>query len=111
MASVPSVSYSITVRLEVPARPTAVSELTTAIEGAGGVVTALDVTASGADRVRVDVTCAARDSDHSVDLVEALRDLTHQRDDELQWERDHNQLHVAADSSVAAVRFRSSLKK
>ncbi|MFC5998113.1 NAD-dependent malic enzyme [Quadrisphaera sp. GCM10027208] len=75
MASVPSVSYSITVRLEVPARPTAVSELTTAIEGAGGVVTALDVTASGADRVRVDVTCAARDSDHSVDLVEALRAL------------------------------------
>ncbi|MFP5333839.1 MAG: NAD-dependent malic enzyme [Actinomycetes bacterium] len=75
MASVPSVSYSITVRLELPARPTAVSELTTAIEAAGGIVTALDVTASGADRVRVDVTCAARDSGHSEDLVEALRAL------------------------------------
>ena len=61
MTAAPSVSYSITVRLELPARPTAVSELTTVIERGGGLVTALDVTASGADRVRVDVTCAARD--------------------------------------------------
>ena len=75
MASAPSVSYSITVRLELPARPTAVSELTSAIEAAGGIVTALDVTASGHDRVRVDVTCAARDSGHSEDLVEAMRVL------------------------------------
>jgi malate dehydrogenase (oxaloacetate-decarboxylating) len=75
MPTAPSVSYSITVRLELPARPTAVSELTTAIEAAGGVVTALDVTASGADRVRVDVTCAARDSGHTEDLIEALRRL------------------------------------
>lgn len=49
--------------------------------------------------------------DRPNDVVIALRDLAHQRDDELQWARDHNPLHVAADSSVAAVRFRSSLKK
>jgi malate dehydrogenase (oxaloacetate-decarboxylating) len=73
MSPAPSVSYSITVRLELPARPTAVSELTTAIERAGGVVTALDVTASGAGRVRVDVTCAARDSDHAAAIVEVMR--------------------------------------
>jgi malate dehydrogenase (oxaloacetate-decarboxylating) len=71
----PSVSYSITVRLELPARPTAVSELTTVIEGAGGIVTALDVTASGHTRLRVDVTCAARDSDHAGELVAALRGI------------------------------------
>ena len=71
----PSVSYSITVRLELPARPTAVSELTTVIERAGGIVTALDVTASGPSRVRVDVTCAAGDSAHAYDLVEALRQV------------------------------------
>jgi malate dehydrogenase (oxaloacetate-decarboxylating) len=71
----PSVSYSITVRLELPARPTAVSELTTVIERAGGIVTALDVTASGHSRVRVDVTCAAKDSSHAEDLVEALREV------------------------------------
>jgi malate dehydrogenase (oxaloacetate-decarboxylating) len=73
MSPAPSVSYSITVRLELPARPTAVSELTTDIERAGGVVTALDVTASGAGRVRVDVTCAARDSDHAAAIVEVMR--------------------------------------
>src|SRR3954471_18170984 len=71
--SAPSVSYSITVRLELPARPTAVSELTTVIERGGGLVTALDVTASGADRVRVDVTCAARDVEHASALVEEMR--------------------------------------
>ena len=70
-----SVSYSITIRLELPARPTAVSELTHAIEVTGGVVTALDVTASGADRVRVDVTCATRGGDHATAVVDALRAL------------------------------------
>jgi malic enzyme len=41
----PSVSYSITVRLEVASRGRAVSEITRAVEQADGVVTALDVTA------------------------------------------------------------------
>ncbi|MBC7639404.1 MAG: NAD-dependent malic enzyme, partial [Rhodoferax sp.] len=76
MPSPASASYSITVRLELPARPTAVSELTTAAERDGGVVTALDVTASHADRVRVDVTIAARDTEHAAALVEAMRAVT-----------------------------------
>jgi malate dehydrogenase (oxaloacetate-decarboxylating) len=75
MTAVPSITYSITVRLELPARPTAVSELTTAIEHAGGIVTALDVTASGHSRVRIDVTCAAGDSAHAAKLVDVLRGL------------------------------------
>jgi hypothetical protein len=29
------------------------------------VVTALDVTASGQDKLRIDVTCAARDTEHA----------------------------------------------
>jgi malate dehydrogenase (oxaloacetate-decarboxylating) len=69
----PSVSYSITVRLEVPAGGSAVSRLTTAVEQAGGVVTALDVTASGHERLRIDVTCAAADTEHAGRLVEAMR--------------------------------------
>ncbi len=73
--SAPSVSYSITVRLEVPARPTAVSDLTAIIERGGGLVTALDVMSSGADRVRVDVTCAARDVEHSESLVAQMREV------------------------------------
>src|SRR6266508_243330 len=69
----PSVSYSITVRLEVPAGGSAVSRLTTAVEQAGGVVTALDVTASGHERLRIDVTCAATDTAHADQLVDAMR--------------------------------------
>ena len=75
MSSAPSVSSSITVRLEVRARPTAVSELTTAIEQAGGLVTALDVTSSGHERIGVDVTCATRGEEHAGAIVESLRGL------------------------------------
>ncbi len=75
VASQPSISYSITVRLELPAGGTAISRLTTAVEKAGGIVTALDVTASGHDRLRIDVTCAASDTAHADEIVEALRGL------------------------------------
>jgi malate dehydrogenase (oxaloacetate-decarboxylating) len=68
----PSVSYSITVRLEVAAHGRAISELTRAVEQTSGVVTALDVTAAGHDRLRVDLTCAARDSEHAEAIVESL---------------------------------------
>ena len=68
----PSVSYSITVRLEVASRGRAVSEITRAVEQSGGVVTALDVTAGRNDRLRVDVTCAARDTDHAEAIVTTL---------------------------------------
>jgi malate dehydrogenase (oxaloacetate-decarboxylating) len=71
----PSVSYSITVRLEVPAGGASVSGLTTAVEEAGGTVTALDVTASGHERLRIDVTCAARDTDHADELVAVMRQV------------------------------------
>jgi malate dehydrogenase (oxaloacetate-decarboxylating) len=69
----PSVSYSITVRLEVAAKGRAVSEITRVVEQAGGMVTALDVNPSGGgDKLRVDVTCAARDTAHSEAIVAAL---------------------------------------
>jgi malate dehydrogenase (oxaloacetate-decarboxylating) len=70
----PSVSNSITVRLDIPAGGP-VSHLTTAVEKAGGIVTALDVTSSGHDRLRIDVTCAASDTGHAEAIVEALRAL------------------------------------
>jgi malate dehydrogenase (oxaloacetate-decarboxylating) len=75
MVSTPSVSSSITARLHVEARPTAVSELTSAIEQTGGIVTALDVTASGHERITVDVTCATSGEEHAAQIVEALRGL------------------------------------
>ncbi|MCR6493268.1 NAD-dependent malic enzyme [Cellulomonas sp. P24] len=75
MPSAPSVSSSITVRMQVEARPTAVSELTTSIEQSGGIVTALDVTASGHERITVDLTCATRGEDHANEIVAGLRTL------------------------------------
>jgi malate dehydrogenase (oxaloacetate-decarboxylating) len=72
MANLPSVSYSMTVRLEAPAHGSAVSQLTAAVEQAGGVVTALDVTASGHERLRIDVTCAASDTSHAEQVADAL---------------------------------------
>lgn len=75
MSTAPSVQYSITMRLEAPAKPTTVSELTSAIEASGGIVTALDVNHSDADRVRVDVTCATRNSDHAEDIVDRLKGI------------------------------------
>jgi malate dehydrogenase (oxaloacetate-decarboxylating) len=75
VTALPSVSYSITVRLEIPAGGAAVSHLTNAVESAGGAITALDVTASGHERLRIDVTCAARDTDHADDLVDAMRSV------------------------------------
>ncbi len=75
MSIAPSVQYSITIRLEAPAKPTAVSELTSIIEKIGGAVTAVDVNHSDAERVRVDLTCACRNSDHAKEIVEALKQL------------------------------------
>lgn len=56
-------------------RPTSVSDLANRIELAGGLVTALDVTASVPDRIRVDLTCAVRDSDHAEQVVMTLSAL------------------------------------
>jgi malate dehydrogenase (oxaloacetate-decarboxylating) len=71
--AIPSASYSITVRLEVPADPASVGRLTTAVGTAGGAVTALDVTESHPDRIVLDVTCAASDQEHAGRLTDALR--------------------------------------
>ena len=72
MPVTPSISYSITVRLEVPSGGAAMSALIAAVEQAGGIVTALDVTASETDRLHIDVTCAATDTVHAQRLVDAL---------------------------------------
>jgi hypothetical protein len=72
VASLPSVSYSITVRLEVPAGGKAVSQITHVVENAGGIVTALDVTTAAHESLRIDVTIATRDTEHAEAIVGAL---------------------------------------
>ncbi|MFF1569891.1 NAD-dependent malic enzyme [Streptomyces sp. NPDC058293] len=73
--SAPSVSYSITIRLEVPASGSAVSQLTATMEALGGSVTALDVISSDADRLGLDVTVAATSTTHADEIVEKLRGI------------------------------------
>ncbi|MDX6345638.1 MAG: hypothetical protein QOF84_428 [Streptomyces sp.] len=75
MATAPSVSYSITVRLEVPASGSAVSQLTHAVESSGGAVHGLDVTASGHEKLRIDVTIAASSTEHAAEIVQKLRGI------------------------------------
>ncbi|TDC62055.1 NAD-dependent malic enzyme [Actinomadura sp. GC306] len=75
MASVPSVSYSITVRLEVPAGGRAVSQITQVVENAGGIVTALDVNTAGHETLRIDVTIATRDTQHAEAIAAALEQI------------------------------------
>ena len=72
MTMAPSVSYSITARLEVAQQGRAVSDITREVEQAGGVVTALDVTPGQHGRLRIDVTCAATDTVHAESLVAAM---------------------------------------
>ena len=72
MATAPSVSYSITVRLEVPAGGRAVSQITHVVENAGGIVTALDVNTAAHETMRIDVTIATRDTEHAEAIVTAV---------------------------------------
>ena len=72
MSPVPSVSNSITVRLELPARVTAVSEITTAVADVGGMVTAVDISDSGTERLQADLTIATYGTDHAAEVVEAI---------------------------------------
>ncbi|GGL28364.1 NAD-dependent malic enzyme [Phycicoccus endophyticus] len=73
MPAAPSIANSVTVRLVLPARPTAVSEMMSLIERAGGVVTGLDVTGSAQARMRVDLTMLTRDPEHAEAIVETMR--------------------------------------
>ncbi len=68
----PSPSYSITVRLHAVPGPELVGVVATAVSAVGGLVTAVDVSESRADRVTVDVTCSAIDGDHADEIVHAL---------------------------------------
>ncbi|WP_116947676.1 NAD-dependent malic enzyme [Jiangella endophytica] len=68
----PSPGYAITVRVEAPSSSTATSGLAAAVSAAGGALTALDVVESFADRLVVDVTCDAVDSDHGESITKAL---------------------------------------
>jgi malate dehydrogenase (oxaloacetate-decarboxylating) len=68
-----SASYAITVRIYAKPSSSVVGALATAVGHAGGLVTAIDVSESRADRITVDVTCSAVNGEHAQEIVEALR--------------------------------------
>ena len=74
MAATPS-SYSITMRLYTAPDHGVVGRVATAISELGGIVTAIDVTESSHDRLVVDVTCSAADSDHADRVVASVREV------------------------------------
>ena len=68
-------SYSITMRLYTAPDHGVVGSVATAISEAGGIVTAIDVAESSHERLVLDVTCSASDSDHAALLVTAADDV------------------------------------
>ena len=75
MTTQPNASYSYTVRLEAPSRGNAVSKLTRTVEDTGGEITALDVSGSGNERLRIDVTIAAYSSAHAAQITDGLKEI------------------------------------
>ena len=56
-------------RLHTEVDPAVIGRVATSIAAAGGIVTALDVAESRHDRLVVDVTCSATDSEHAEEIV------------------------------------------
>jgi malate dehydrogenase (oxaloacetate-decarboxylating) len=74
MAATPS-SYSITMRLYTAPDHGVVGHVATAISHHGGIVTGIDVAESSHERLVVDVTCSAADSDHADRVVAAVAEV------------------------------------
>jgi malate dehydrogenase (oxaloacetate-decarboxylating) len=74
MAATPS-SYSITMRLYTAPDHGVVGHVATAISQHGGIVTGIDVAESSHERLVVDVTCSAADSDHADRVVAAVAEV------------------------------------
>jgi malate dehydrogenase (oxaloacetate-decarboxylating) len=71
----PNASYSITMRVQLDADPRGIARVTTAVGEAAGTVTAVDVVESHPDRMVVDLTCNARDTDHAEQITKAVSRL------------------------------------
>ena len=67
-----SPGYAITIRVDGPPSAQPVAEITAAITSAGASITALDVVESQIDRVVIDVSCDAHDSDHAERITDAI---------------------------------------
>ncbi len=77
--TVPSASYSMTLRVEFPHRAGSLGRILTVIGEADGMVGAVDIVRMGQERSTRDLTVNARNSDHGREIVEAVEALPETR--------------------------------
>ena len=75
MESIPSASYSMTLRVEFPHTTGSLGRILTTIGDAGGMVGAVDIVRMMQERTVRDITVNARDSEHGQDVVGSVGDL------------------------------------
>ena len=75
METIPSASYSMTLRVEFPHRAGSLGQILTTVGEAGGLVGAVDIVRMGQDISIRDITVNARDSEHGQQLVSAVNEV------------------------------------
>src|SRR5215218_3508077 len=75
MDSIPSASYSLTLRVEFPHEAGALGKILTTIGDADGMIGAVDIVRMRQDRTTRDITVNARDSEHGQQVVQVVEDL------------------------------------
>ena len=75
MESIPSASYSFTLRVEFPHRAGSLGKILTVIGEVDGLVGAVDIVRMRQDRTVRDITVNARDSEHGQRVVQAVQEL------------------------------------
>ncbi|GAA4727098.1 NAD-dependent malic enzyme [Isoptericola chiayiensis] len=97
--ALPSPSYTITLRVQVPASQQATSTVVTAVADTGAAVTGVDVAHSTPEGLVVDLTCDTVDTQHSqrvVDRLEALEGVH-----VLKWSDSTFLLHLGGKIEIA----------
>jgi malate dehydrogenase (oxaloacetate-decarboxylating) len=79
METIPSASYSMTLRVEFPHRAGSLGKVLTAVGEAEGMVGAVDIVRMGQERSTRDITVNARDSEHGRRIVAAVEALPETR--------------------------------
>jgi len=75
MESIPSASYSMTLRVEFPHRAGSLGKILMSLGEAGGLVGAVDIVRMGQETSIRDITVNARDSEHGQQIVRTVEEL------------------------------------